>query len=77
MIDSVNSLSRNSVVNLCADIRVQLENLVDKWDTSLDKQKIPRTEELPSDYDGIDTVIQSVDALISMLSFIGIYSRID
>jgi hypothetical protein len=51
------------VVDICSDIRSTLESLVEKWGSSLEKQNIPVTEEIPENHDGIDNVIQTVDAL--------------
>lgn len=59
----MNYLSKESVENVCVDIRETLDKLVKKWESSLHKQHIPIPQDIPEVHDGIDNVIQSVDAL--------------
>ncbi|CAO0794855.1 unnamed protein product [Mucor circinelloides] len=63
ILESVDYLSKKSVEKVCADIRETLDKLVKKWESSLDKQHIPIQQDIPRVHDGIDNVIQSVDAL--------------
>ncbi|CEP13764.1 hypothetical protein [Parasitella parasitica] len=63
IVDSVNYFSEKSVENICADIRTTLEKLAKKWEASLEKQNISIIQDIPECHDGIDNVIQSVDAL--------------
>ncbi|GAN09162.1 hypothetical protein MAM1_0247c08684 [Mucor ambiguus] len=63
ILESVNYLSKESVENVCTDIRETLDRLVKKWESSLHKQHIPIAQDIPEVHDGIDNVIQSVDAL--------------
>ncbi|KAI8640107.1 hypothetical protein BD408DRAFT_484347 [Parasitella parasitica] len=63
LMDSVNYLSKKPVEDVCTDIRITLEKLAKKWEASLDKQNIPIPQDIPECHDGIDNVIQSVDAL--------------
>lgn len=63
LVESVNYLSKKSVENVCTDIRDTLEKLAKKWESSLNKQNIPIPQDIPEYHDGIDNVIQSVDAL--------------
>ncbi|OAD09032.1 hypothetical protein MUCCIDRAFT_159197 [Mucor lusitanicus CBS 277.49] len=63
ILESVNYLSKESVENVCVDIRETLDKLVKKWESSLHKQHIPIPQDIPEVHDGIDNVIQSVDAL--------------
>ncbi|KAL9539154.1 hypothetical protein MBANPS3_010433 [Mucor bainieri] len=65
MLESVDYLSKENVENLCTDIRETLDKLVKKWESSLQKQHIPIPQDIPEVHDGIDNVIQSVDALRS------------
>lgn len=62
-LESVSYLSEESVENVCTDIRETLDRLAKKWESSLNKQHIPIPQDIPEVHDGIDNVIQSVDAL--------------
>ncbi|KAI7907047.1 uncharacterized protein BX663DRAFT_494642 [Cokeromyces recurvatus] len=62
-IDLVNDLSKENVSEICVDIRLKLENLFNKWCLLLEKQNISVPEDVAENHDGIDKIIQSVDAL--------------
>lgn len=56
-------MEKESVVQLCSEIRETLENLVEKWGSSLSDQDIQVPTDVPAYHDGIDNVIQSIDAI--------------
>ena len=60
---TVNCLANESIVELCMNIRQTLEDLVEKWSKSIDKENIPVPMDLPGFHDGIDSVVQSIEAL--------------
>ncbi|CAO3624900.1 unnamed protein product [Mucor hiemalis] len=60
---SISVLEKESVVQLCSEIRETLENLVEKWGSSLSDQDIQVPTDVPVYHDGIDNVIQSIDAI--------------
>lgn len=59
----VNNLEYESVVELCSEIRETLEELVKKWGSTLSKQHVFIPSDVPEYHDGIDNVIQSIDAI--------------
>lgn len=56
-------MEKESVVELCLEIRETLEKLVEKWGASLSDQEIQIPSDVPVYHDGIDNVIQSIDAI--------------
>ncbi|KAI7865054.1 uncharacterized protein EV154DRAFT_533634 [Mucor mucedo] len=62
-IRSVNEFEKDGIAQVCSDIRKTLDSLLEKWSTSLDKQDIPILTSVPTCHDGIDNVIQSIDAI--------------
>ncbi|KAG2204365.1 hypothetical protein INT47_009407 [Mucor saturninus] len=64
-IQSVNEFGKDGIAQVCSDIRKTLDSLLEKWNASLDKQDIPILTSVPTCHDGIDNVIQSIDAIRS------------
>ncbi|KAG2235599.1 hypothetical protein INT48_002373, partial [Thamnidium elegans] len=63
LIQSIDNLEKTSIVDVCSDIRKTLEELIEKWSSVFNKQDIPLLNILPENHDGIDNVIQSLDAI--------------
>ncbi|GAA5816226.1 hypothetical protein MFLAVUS_009752 [Mucor flavus] len=63
LIQSIDNLEKTSIVNVCSDIRKTLEDLVEKWSSLLNKRDVSLLNTLPENHDGIDNVIQSLDAI--------------
>lgn len=61
----VDNLEKTSIVNVCSDIRKTLEDLIEKWSSLLNKRDVSLLNTLPENHDGIDNVIQSLDAIRS------------
>lgn len=60
----MNDLEKINIVEVCVDIRKTLESLLEKWSSSLDKQDVSvLTKVSDHNHDGIDNVIQSINAI--------------
>lgn len=65
----MNEFEKDVIAEVCSDIRTTLDSLLKKWGASIDKQDIPVLTDVPTYHDGIDNIMQSIDALLCKCFF--------
>ncbi|KAI9360256.1 hypothetical protein BD770DRAFT_442224 [Pilaira anomala] len=63
LMQSINDLEENSMVIICSDIRKTFEDLIQKWSSVLSKEELLTLDSLPENHDGIDNILQSLNAI--------------
>lgn len=51
------------MVIICSDIRKTFEDLIQKWSSVLSKEELSTLDSLPENHDGIDNILQSLNAI--------------